>query len=151
MIKRAFLCFSACIFAWAFSGNAVLAANEMTTGQSLKEQITGPWMIAPNKQISTGTLEFKAGGTYEMNQTDKDGSSAGTKGEFKLDESTTPVRLRLCLGACNQPGAEWVTRFCIIRLTSPTTMEIFQSTDGSYPGAFPEDKEAENYLILTRK
>lgn len=151
MVRRAFLCVCAIVFAWALSEMCIVMGDEVPAGQSLTDQITGTWVISPNKRISTGTLEFKVGGTYEMKETFKDGSSGGTKGEFELDETSTPVRLRLCLGKCNQPGAEWVTRFCIMRLTSPTTMEIYQSQDGSYPESFPENKDADNYMILTRK
>ncbi len=152
MIKRTFLCVCACAFGWAMSGICgVPASDEAPAARSLTEQITGTWTIAPNKRVSTGTLEFKVGGTYEMKETFKNGSSSGTKGQFELDESPTPVRLRLCPGKCTQPGAEWVTRFCIMRLTSPTTLEIYQSTGSSYPKAFPKDKDAKNYMILSKK
>ena len=137
---------------------AVFAATAFATPETatrtdtvpLKQQIIGVWTIQPNNRTTTGTMVFKETSTYEMNETLKDNSSAGTKGEFTLDETVTPARLRLCLGKCNQPGAEWVTRFCILQLTSATTMEIYISTTGSFPDGFPEDKNAENYLILKK-
>lgn len=152
MVKRIFFFVYVCAFGWTMSGICgVPASDNAPAARSLAEQISGTWTIAPNKRVSTGTLEFKVGGTYEMKETFKDGSSSGTKGEFKLDESATPARLKLCLGKCTQPGAEWVARFCIMRLTSPTTLEIYQSTGGSYPKAFPRDKNAKNYMILSKK
>ena len=142
----------ALIIAFVCSSGAALADDAVKSAQKpMAEQLTGVWTIAPNARITEGTLEFKTGGKYEMNEEYGDGTGAGTKGDFVLDETTTPVRLKLCLGDCNQPGAEWVTRFCIVKMTGPDTLEIYQSKDGNYPAAFPEDKNAENYMMLTKK
>lgn len=128
----------------------VKKTGEMEAAKPLAERIIGTWTIAPNVRTSAGKMIFKADGTYEIAERYHDGTGAETRGEFSLDETVTPARLKLCLGECNKPGAELVTRFCILKCTAPNVIELYQSLEGSFPEDFPEDKNTENFMVLTR-
>ena len=115
-----------------------------------KELVAGTWEIAPNRRASKGSITFDQGGTYVMNEKLQDGSGVGTKGEYKLDTSLTPVKIDLCLDKCGKPGSEWNTRFGIMRVLSNKKLEIRTSPDSKYPSGFSNDTSEEYTMILTR-
>jgi len=120
-----------------------------TAGDSdLGQLIPGTWTIAPNERTASGELTFGADGRYVMNETLKDGTGVGRKGEYRLDESTKPARIDLCLESCDQAGAEWTTLFCILRADSDDSLVLRSSEDGKYPAEFKAD--GPGTMVLSR-
>ena len=114
------------------------------------EKFVGKWNMAPNKRAQSGSIEFKANGTYEMKEKLADGTGVGTKGEFKIATVNEPFRIDLCVDKCGKPGSEWTTRFGIFRFLSDNKLEIRTSPDGKYPTEFSKDKSEEYTMVLTR-
>lgn len=125
------------------------ALNKGATGDE-GQFILGTWEITPSKRVSEGSIVFNTDGTYALNERLQDGSGVGTKGEYILDGTSTPVRIDLCLGKCGKSGSEWTTRFGILKALSGETMQIRTSPDGNYPAEFSNDRSEEYTMILKR-
>ncbi|MBN2565804.1 MAG: OmpA family protein [Candidatus Eisenbacteria bacterium] len=126
------------------SGGGASSTGDLATA------ILGNWTMAPKGDIASGTMVFKADMTYEMDEKMADGSGSGIKGEYKLDAGASPARLAICLGKCDQPGSEWTTQFCILRLLDDGRLEIRSSPDSNYPSAFAGDASDEHTMLLKR-
>jgi len=125
------------------------AASEKS--ENIAEIIVGEWSMTPNQRILEGSIMFTGDGAYEMNEKLHDETVVGNKGEYRLMTDTEPARIKLCLDRCDKPGSEWTTSFGIIRVLPGGKLEIFNSPDGKFPVAFPEDPGASEYwMVLTR-
>lgn len=116
--------------------------------ESIARIIIGKWTITPNKRITEGSITFNSNGTYEKNEKHPDGTGTGAKGEYRLYESITPMRIDLCLDKC--PGSEWTTLFSIMRVLPDGKIEIHHSPDSKYPSDFSADISDGYTMILTR-
>lgn len=132
-----------------------MASQDASVKEGISKDVTqlvvGKWEITPNKRVSKGSITFDKNGSYAMHEQLQDGSGVGTKGEYKLNSSVTPVKIDLCLDKCGKPGSEWTTRFGIIRVLSNEKLEICTSPDGKYPSDFSDDTSSEYTIILTRE
>lgn len=126
------------------------ASAKETLSKDVTHLLVGKWDLAPNKRASKGSITFNKNGTYELQEKLQDGSGVGTKGEYKLTTTVTPIRIDLCVDKCDKPGSEWTTRFGIIRVLPNRKLKICTSPDGKYPLAFSDDTSNEYIMILTR-
>lgn len=144
--------FSAAILFPVFFGLVLAATGRPATAQDdVGRAILGEWQLQPNKRATEGSIVFAAAGTYELFERHHDGAGVSTKGEYRLDEKSSPSRIDLCLDKCGKAGSEWTTRFGIIRMLSDGKVEIRTSPDATYPQAFAGDPPSDEYtMILTR-
>ena len=129
--------------------------KEETAAVEKSEDITkiliGEWNLTPNQRILEGSIVFTKEGAYEMKEKLHDETIVGNKGEYRLMTDMEPARIKLCLDKCDKPGSEWTTSFGIIRVLPDGKLEIFNSPDGKFPDAFPEDPAASEYsMVLTK-
>lgn len=142
-----------CFFAvLVMAVNFFAAAQDKTSenADDISRYIVGTWEMTPNEFILSGSIEFRSDGTYEMHQDRSDGGVT-TKGEYRIDGSTDPARIDLCLEKCDAPGSEWTTRFCIVRMLEGDKLEIQSSPDGNYPTDFSEEKDDVHNMVMARK
>jgi hypothetical protein len=118
--------------------------------EDLSQLIPGKWNLAPNQRASEGSIDFSAKGTYELYEKHRDGAGVTTKGEYRLNEKVSPVRIDLCVGRCGAPGSEWTTRFGIIRVLPDGKLEIYTSKTEKHPSDFPGDPTGEYSMLLSR-
>jgi len=130
--------------------DAVQASLQEASPAPLDQLIVGKWSIEPNDRASEGSIVFDASGTYDMSEKFKDGTNAGTKGDYRLDCESSPARIALYLGKFGNDPADLTTRFGIVRALSADTLEIEFSPDGKYPEAFAEKPSGMYTLMLTR-
>ena len=117
------------------------------------DQITGQWQMAPNKRAKSGSITFKANGTYVMDERLQDGDRVGKKGQYILYPTAAPTRIDICLMKCGGPGSQYTTSFGIYRFLPDGRLEIRTSPDGKYPTAFNDgaDPLQDAYtMFLTR-
>ncbi|HUT65811.1 MAG TPA: hypothetical protein VMZ05_06645 [Spirochaetota bacterium] len=140
-----------CCFVLAFVPlTLVLPVQEGRGEETVSVRLVGKWDIAPYNGVRSGTMVFYDNGTYNIDEKHTDGTGVGRKGQYKLDLSTDPVRIDICLGNCGKPGSEWTTLFSILRFHSDDRLEIRTSPDGNYPQKFSK-KEGDDYtMMLTR-
>ncbi len=128
----------------------VMAGFPVLAQDDLSQLIPGKWNLAPNKRATEGTIDFSAKGTYELYEKHHDGAGVTTKGEYRLNEKSSPVRIDLCVGRCGAPGSEWTTRFGIIRVLPDGKLEIYTSKTEKHPSDFPKDPTGEYSMVLSR-
>jgi hypothetical protein len=140
-----------CCFVLAFVPlTLVLPFQEGRGEDTVSVRLVGKWDIAPYNDVKSGTMVFYDNGTYSVDEKRTDGLGVGRKGQYKLDLSTDPVRIDICLGNCGVSGSEWTTLFSILRFHSDDRLEIRTSPDSNYPKKFSK-KEGDDYtMMLTR-
>ena len=117
--------------------------------QDLEKDIIGKWLMVSNGDgFLGGHILFKDGGTYQYYRKWPDGSGAEIAGGYELDSDSNPARLKLCLGDCGAAGSEWTTNFGIIRSTEGNQLEMYFSSDGSFPDNFPKDIDAKGMCLF---
>ena len=130
---------------------SVCEAGEKDEIKTIENRLLGEWKIASNKCTKNGKLTFYKNNKYKIFETDNKGTGSGYTGKYKLNTSTDPVTIDLCLGECGGPGSEWTTRFGILRFISDKKMEIRTSPDSNHPKSFSKDKDECYTLMLTKK
>ena len=125
--------------------------EDVEKSEDISEIIVGEWSMTPNQRILEGSIVFTTDGAYEMKEKLRDETVVGNKGEYRLMTDTEPARIKLCLDRCDKPGSEWTTSFGIIRALPGGKLEIFNSPDGKFPAAFPEDPGATEYSMVLKK
>ena len=129
----------------------LVCAVSSPAGGPVAENLTGVWLLSPTQWVESGQLTFNEDGTYVLEERHAtDGVLVTTTGQFLIDESATPVRIDLCLEQCGGPGAEWTTRFGILRFISDQALEIRTSPDATPPAEFSTDEHDRGTMKLTR-
>ena len=128
----------------------VMADLPVHAQDDLSQLILSKWTLAPNKRAAEGSIVFSDNGFYELSEKFHDGAKVGTKGQYLLNEKSSPTKIDLCVGKCGKPGSEWTTRFGIIRVLSEGKLEIHTSKTEKHPTAFPNDPTGEYSMILSR-
>lgn len=140
----------------------IIFTSSLTKGEILTKQleevppdeipslIIGEWTMLDENGNLKVSLIFKDPHTYEMTE-DHDGEmKVGRKGEYKLNVTSEPYAIDLCLEKCDSPGSEWTTYFGIIRFLSKDEIEIRTSPSSTRPGEF-DSADKEYTMILSRK
>ncbi|MDY0109832.1 MAG: DUF3617 family protein [Candidatus Krumholzibacteria bacterium] len=120
------------------------------TPRPIAELIVGEWAMAPYGGVASGQIEFRGNGTHTTTEKHIDGVGVERKGGFRLDETSSPMRIQICTGECGAPGSEWTTLFGIVRFRSDDSMEIRFSPDDSYPSEF-KTEDSKYTMMLKRK
>jgi hypothetical protein len=125
------------------------ATSSMTEKTGQQYSLLGHWQADNPDELPPGEIEFRPDHHYTMTEF-RDASTRVTReGEYRLDASSVPNTIDLCLGDCEQPGAEFVTLYGIFKFDSADKAQIeFSSTDRR-PTAFASEPN-EYTLILTR-
>ncbi len=113
-------------------------------------KLLGEWIVADKYGTRDGEAVFKADMTYILTEIHPDGMAVTHKGEYRLDLSTEPWAIDMCLDKFSNPGSEWVTTFGILRFLSDDEAEIHFDPSGKRPSSFDE-AEDKNIHRLTRK
>ena len=127
------------------------ASSAESSREALGEVILGEWSIEPNARADGGSISFGDDGKYVMEERFKDGTGGGTKGDYRLDCVSSPVRIALYLGPVDNAGAALTTRYAIVRALADGRVEIQFSDDGEYPEAFVDDPDGALSMLLVRK
>ena len=99
--------------------------------------------------MAAESLIFRADDHYVKTERHRDGVLVETKGEYCLDPTCSPCSLDLCVGDCDQPGAEWTTTCAIIRRITDDQLELRWSPDGQRPDHFTTEEDPYTQ-VLTR-
>jgi len=145
-----------------FSMALIIITSSLTTGEILTKQleevpsdqipslIIGEWTMHDENGNLKVSLIFKDQHNYEMTEARDGEMKVGRKGEYKLDVTSEPYAIDLCLEKCGAPGSEWVTYFGIIRFLSKDEIEIRTSPTGTRPDDF-DAADKEYTMILSRE
>jgi len=114
------------------------------------QKLLGKWIVAGKYGKGDGEAEFKADMTYTLKEIHTDGTAVTHKGEYRLDASSEPYAIDLCVGKFSNAGSEWGTTFGILRFLSDDEIEIHFDPSGKRPVSF-EEAAAKNIHNLTRK
>ena len=145
-----------------FSMALIIITSSLTTGEILTKQleevpsdqipslIIGEWTMHDENGNLKVSLIFKDQHNYEMTEARDGEMKVGRKGEYKLDVTSEPYAIDLCLEKCGAPGFEWVTYFGIIRFLSKDEIEIRTSPTGTRPDDF-DAADKEYTMILSRR
>jgi hypothetical protein len=140
----------------------IIFTSSLTKGEILTKQleevppdeipslIIGEWTMLDENGNLKVSLIFKDPHTYEMIEYRDGKMKVGRKGEYKLDVTSEPYAIDLCLEKCGAPGSEWVTYFGIIRFLSKDEIEIRTSPTSTRPDDF-DAADKEYTMILSRK
>jgi len=138
-------------FTLVFMGLGIFATPGIESGQEgTAKKLLGKWIVAEKYGKGDGEAEFNANMTYTLKEIHPDGMAVTHKGEYKLDASSEPWAIDLCVGKFSNVGSEWVTTFGILRFISDDVAEIHFDPSGKRPSSF-EGATAENTHKLTRK
>ncbi|MCF8067336.1 MAG: OmpA family protein [Desulfobacterales bacterium] len=130
--------------------NKASTLQSTPVSSAISGNLEGKWNMTPNKRVKSGTITFYSNGTYLMEERLQDGDGVSRKGEFKVNNQTSPNRIDICLGKCGASGAEYTTGFSIFRFFEGGKLEICSSPDGKYPVRFNDGIVDEYTMILTR-
>jgi len=145
-----------------FSIALIIITSSLTKGEILTEEleeipsdeipslIIGEWTMLDENGNLKVSLIFKDNHNYEMTEARDAGMKVGRKGEYKLNVTSEPYAIDLCLEKCDSPGSEWTTYFGIIRFLSKDEIEIRTSPSGTRPDDF-DAADKEYTMILSRK
>jgi len=123
---------------------------EEVSSDEIPSLIIGEWSMYDENGNLKASLIFKDPNNYEMTEVHDDGMKVGRKGEYKLNVTSEPYAIDLCLEKCDSPGSEWTTYFGIIRFLSKDEIEIRTSPSSTRPGEF-DATDKEYTMILSRK
>ena len=138
-------------FALVFMGLAIFATPGIESAlEGPAQKLLGKWIVAGKYGKGDGEAEFNANMTYTLKEIHPDGMAVTHKGEYKLDASSEPWAIDLCVGKFSNAGSEWVTTFGILRFISDDVAEIHFDPSGKRPSSF-EGATAKNTHKLTRK
>lgn len=112
--------------------------------------IYGEWTVESKNDLPPGSIVFNEDGTYKMTEYREADMQVTLEGQFKMETGREPYIIDLCLGDCRAAGAQFVTRFGIIRFISEDRAEIRFSTTEERPTEFGAPAD-ENTLFLDRK
>lgn len=125
------------------------AASSMTEETGQQYSLLGHWQADNPDDLPPGEIEFRPDHHYTMTEFRDATTRVTREGEYRLDASSMPNTIDLCLGDCDQPGSEFVTLYGIFKFDSADKALIeFSSTDRR-PTAFASEPN-EYTLILTR-
>lgn len=130
----------------SFSASALINASR----DDPATRLVGEWIVAGKYGMGDGEAVFKADMTYTLKEIHPDGTAVTHKGEYRLDSSTQPCSIDLCVGKFSNAGSEWMTTFGILRFISDEEAEIHFDPSGQRPGSF-EGTLAENTHRMRRK
>jgi len=137
-------------FILVFTGLIILSTPGIGNSQEgPAEKLLGEWIVAGKYGAGDGRAVFKADMTYTLKEIHPDGTAVTHEGEYRLDTSTEPCSIDLCVGKFSNAGSEWVTTFGILRFFSDDEAEIHFDPSGKRPDSF-EGSTAENTHKLTR-
>jgi hypothetical protein len=123
---------------------------EAVPSDEIPSLIIGQWTMLDENGNLKVSLIFKDLHTYEMTEYQDGKMRVGRKGEYKLDVTSEPYAIDLCLEKCGAPGSEWVTYFGIMRFLSKDEIEIRTSPTGTRPDDF-DAADKEYTMVLARK
>jgi hypothetical protein len=129
----------------------IFFGEQQLLAQHMEEEIRGNWLMESNgDQFIGGNILFKNDVTYSFYKKFADGTGAELSGGYSLSAENKPAQLKLCLGDCNAADSEWTTSFCILRLNQECKLELYISSAGNYPDAFPADLNAPGMYVFVR-
>jgi len=129
----------------------ISVAGIMTAAQDdPAAKLVGEWVVAAKYGNGDGEAVFRSDMTYTLKEIHPDGTGVTHEGEYKLDASSDPCKIDLCVGKLSNAGSEWVTTFGILRFLSDDEAEIHFDPSGKRPNSF-EGLEPGNTHQMTRK
>ena len=131
-------------------GDILAKQLEVVPSDEIPSLIIGEWTMLDENGNLKVSLIFKDQHNYEMTEARDGEMKVGRKGEYKLDVTSEPYAIDLCLEKCGAPGFEWVTYFGIIRFLSKDEIEIRTSPTGTRPDDF-DAADKEYTMILSRR
>ncbi|MDW7761130.1 MAG: hypothetical protein SCM96_10900 [Acidobacteriota bacterium] len=117
-------------------GLAVIHGLAAGVEQDAASKLLGDWIVTSKYGTSGGEAVFREDMSYTLTEHHPDGTAVTHKGEYKLDLSTEPWAIDLCVGKFSNPGSEWVTTVGILRFLSDDEAEIHFDPGGKRPQSF---------------
>lgn len=138
-------------FIFIFIGLVLFFIPKIECGQEdPASKILGEWIVDGKYGTGDGEAVFKDDMTYTLIEIHPDGTAVTHKGQYRIDTSTEPWAIDLCVGKFSNPGSEWVTTFGILRFISDHEAEVHFDPSGKRPSSFDGAKD-ENTHKLTKK